>query len=104
MSSDDSIVTLKCPRITFGGDEFHVEHLSSIHWELADEQSEHGNCDRKLTLVRKLFKDAPVFDTAFAAEAYCEKLFEQLQGSGLPEYGDTLITLSHPLWRDPWGK
>lgn len=104
MSSDDSIVTLKTPKITFDGDEFRVENIGSLHWDLIDEQREHGNCDRILLQIRDLFKMSPVFHTEEAAEKFRDELFERLQKNGLPEYGDTHITLSHPLWRDPWGK
>lgn len=98
MSSDCSIVTLVCPKRTGIGNEYRVQHLHSIHWDYSDCQDKHGNVDSMLNRIRESFKDCEVFDSQEAAEAYEEKLDEELQQSAMPEYGPTTLTLTFNLW------
>ncbi len=98
MSSDDSLCILRSPRRDGHGDEWRVKHLGSLHWTFHDHQADHGSVDEIRSLVREHFKDAPVFQEEAKCDAYCEELIEHLQQSGLPEYGDTNLILTQPLW------
>lgn len=97
MSSDCSICILKCPALDGSGDEWRVQHINSAHWEYSDHQQQHGNVDELLNYIRADFRDAPVFKTEAECDSYVDELDNKLQEVGLPEYGETYLSLTFPL-------
>ncbi len=104
MSSDDSICTLRSPKKNGHGFEWRVRDLHSIQWDYNDCQIKNGNIDEMLIHARRDFGECKVFGTEEEAEAFEDELDNLLQASGLPEYGPTALSLTHPLWVDPWDK